>query len=99
MGEITMALVGGSEFDRQRSVEVGVRVKAAGVLILRYGLALVIAWIGLMKFTEYEARGIQPLVAHSPLMGWQYDILTVRQFATALGIVELCIAILICLRH
>ena len=35
-----MALVGGSEFDRQRSVEVGVRVQAAGVLILRYGLAL-----------------------------------------------------------
>ena len=40
MGEITVALVGGSEFDRQRSVEVGVRVQAAGVLILRYGLAL-----------------------------------------------------------
>ena len=99
MREITVALVGGSEFDRQRSVEVGVRVKAAGLLILRYGLALVIAWIGLMKFTEYEARGIQPLVAHSPLMGWLYDILTVRQFATALGIVELCIAILISLRH
>jgi reactive chlorine resistance protein C len=98
MGEITVALVGGSEFDRQRSVEVGVRVKAAGVLILRYGLAVVIAWIGLMKFTEYEARGIQPLVAHSPLMGWLHNILTVRQFATALGIVELCIAIL-SLRH
>jgi reactive chlorine resistance protein C len=99
MEEITVALVCGSEFDRQRSVEVGVRVKAAVVLILRYGLALVIARIGLMKFTEYEARGIQPLVAHSPLMGWLYNILTVRQFATALGIVELCIAILISLRH
>jgi|SRR5213593_1678765 len=99
MGDITVALVGGSEFDRRRSVEVGVRVQAAGVLILRYGLVLVIAWIGLMKFTEYEARGIQPLVAHSPLMGWLYNILTVRQFATALGTVELCIAILISLRH
>jgi hypothetical protein len=40
MAEITVALVGGSEFDRQRSVEVVVRVQAAGVLILRYGLAL-----------------------------------------------------------
>ena len=81
-----MALVGGSEFDRRRSVEVGVRVQPAGVLILRCGLVLVIAWIGLMKFTEYEARGIQPLVAHSPLMGWLYNILTVRQFATALAL-------------
>ena len=50
MGEITVALVGGSEFDRQRSVEVGVRVQAVGVLKLRYGLVLVIAWIALMKF-------------------------------------------------
>jgi len=81
-----VALVGGSEFDRRRSVEVGVRVQPAGVLILRCGLVLVIAWIGLMKFTEYEARGIQPLVAHSPLMGWLYNILTVRQFATALAL-------------
>jgi len=39
-----------------------------------------------MKFTQYEARGIQPLVAHSPLMGWLYNILTVRQFATALAL-------------
>ena len=25
-----------------------------------------------MKFTAYEAAGIQPLVAHSPLMSWVY---------------------------
>jgi reactive chlorine resistance protein C len=63
------------------------------------GLVLVIAWIGLMKFTEYEAKGIQPLVAHSPLMSWMYGIVTVRQFSNALGIVEVSIAILIGLRH
>ncbi|MBX9604497.1 MAG: DUF417 family protein, partial [Bryobacteraceae bacterium] len=40
-----------------------------GAHILRYGLVLVILWIGLMKFTAYEASGIQPLVASSPLMG------------------------------
>jgi hypothetical protein len=33
-GEITVALVGGSEFDRQRLLEVGGRLQAAGVLIL-----------------------------------------------------------------
>jgi uncharacterized membrane protein YkgB len=26
-----------------------------------------------MKFTAYEAMGIQPLVAHSPIVGWMYD--------------------------
>jgi uncharacterized membrane protein YkgB len=38
--------------------------------LLRYGLVLVIAWIACMKFTAYEANGIQPLVAHSPLLSW-----------------------------
>lgn len=71
---------------------------ATGHRILRYGLAVVIGWIGLMKFTGYEAQGIQPLVAHSPLMGWMYHIWTVRQFSDGLGVVEVAIAILIALR-
>jgi reactive chlorine resistance protein C len=36
----------------------------------RYGLVVVIAWIGALKFTAYEAQGIQPLVANSPHMSW-----------------------------
>lgn len=39
-------------------------------LAARYSLVLVIAWIGALKFTSYEAHGIEPLVAHSPLMSW-----------------------------
>lgn len=66
--------------------------------VLRYGLALVIGWIGMMKFTGYEAQGIEPLVAHSPFLGWMYRIWTVRQFAAGLGFVEISIAILIALR-
>jgi reactive chlorine resistance protein C len=80
-------------------METGLRVQAVGSLVLRYGLVLVIGWIGLMKFTEYEAKGIQPLVAHSPLMSWMYGFLTVRAFSNALGVVEVAIAILIGLRH
>ena len=94
-----MALVNWSDADRRRPVEIGVRVQAVGETILRYGLVLVLAWIGSMKFTEYEAKGIQPLVAHSPLMSWMYGIVTVRQFAAALGVFEISIAILIGLRH
>ena len=29
---------------------------AVGIEILRYGLVLVVGWIGLMKFTGYEAK-------------------------------------------
>jgi len=84
--------------DSHTGMETGLRAQAVGSFMLRYGLALVIGWIGLMKFTEYEAKGIQPLVAHSPLMSWMYGFLTVRAFSNTLGVVEVAIAILIGLR-
>jgi len=71
---------------------------AIGFKVIRYGLGLVIVWIGLMKFTSYEANGIRPLVASSPLLGWTYHYLSVRQFSDVLGVVELSIASLIALR-
>lgn len=78
--------------------EIASYITALGHRVLRYGLAPVIGWIGLMKFTGYEAQGIAPLVAHSPLLSWMYGLWTVRQFATGLGVVEIAIAILIALR-
>jgi uncharacterized membrane protein YkgB len=78
--------------------EINSTITILGHRVLRYGLALVIGWIGFMKFTGYEAQGIEPLVMHSPLMGWMYHIWTVRQFSDGLGVVEVAIAILIALR-
>ncbi len=92
-------LLDASDSDSCPGMETGLRVQTVGSLVLRYGLVLVIGWIGLMKFTEYEAKGIQPLVANSPLMGWMYGFLTLRAFSRALGVVEVAIAILIGLRH
>ena len=76
----------------------GSRMETIGFRVIRYGLGLVIVWIGLMKFTSYEANGIQPLVANSPLLSWTYHFLSVRQFSDVLGFVELSIASLIALR-
>lgn len=70
---------------------------ALGSIALRYGLVLVVAWIGAMKFTAYEAAGIEPLVASSPLLSWVYAVLSVRGFSNALGGTELAIAALIAL--
>jgi reactive chlorine resistance protein C len=69
-----------------------------GALAARYGLVVVIAWIGALKFTSYEARGIQPLVAHSPLMSWVYTIFTVPTFSAVLGVVELSTAALLAVK-
>jgi reactive chlorine resistance protein C len=71
---------------------------AFGNAALRFGLAIVLFWIGGMKFTAYEAAGIQPLIATSPLMAWLYRIFSVRATSSLIGIAELTIAVLILLR-
>ena len=70
----------------------------AGRLLVRYGLVVVIAWIGALKYTTYEATAIQPLIAHSPLFSWIYGVVSVRAFAAALGTAEIIAALLIAVR-
>src|SRR5262245_27518253 len=74
------------------------QVEAVGRALARYGLVVVVAWIGLMKFTAYEAEGIRPFVANSPLLSWVYGPLSVRGFSTVLGVVEVAVALLIAAR-
>jgi uncharacterized membrane protein YkgB len=69
----------------------------AGILS-RYGLVVVIGWIGALKFANYEAHQIQPLVAHSPLMGWLYDIFPVTTFSALLGVFEVTAAVLLAIK-
>jgi len=74
------------------------RVEAVGRELARYGLVVVVGWIGLMKFTAYEAEGIRLYVTNSPLMSWVYGSLSVRSFSAMLGVVEVAIALLIAAR-
>jgi uncharacterized membrane protein YkgB len=74
------------------------QVEAVGRELARYALVVVVAWIGLMKFTAYEAEGIRLYVANSPLMSWVYGFMSVRGFSAVLGVVEVAIAILIAAR-
>jgi reactive chlorine resistance protein C len=43
-----------------------------GFAMLRLGLVVVLCWIGGLKATNYEAEGIVPYVANSPLMSFFY---------------------------
>src|SRR4051794_3809179 len=74
------------------------RVEAAGRTLARYGLVVVVAWVGLMKFTVYEAEGIRPFVANSLLMSWVYGLMSVQGFSAMLGVVEVTTALLIAAR-
>jgi uncharacterized membrane protein YkgB len=67
-------------------------------LLGRYGLVVVIGWIGLLKFANYEAHQIQPLVANSPFMGWLYHIFPVYTFSALLGVVEVTAAVLLAVK-
>jgi uncharacterized membrane protein YkgB len=63
--------------------------------VLRYGLVLVVFWIGCLKFTAYESKGVFNHASHSPLLAWAYHILNVRDFSRGLGVVEIASASLI----
>jgi uncharacterized membrane protein YkgB len=73
-------------------------VATAGRHLVRYGLVAVIAWIGALKYTTYEAAAIQPLIAHSPAFSWVYGVVSVRGFAAVLGTAEIIAALLIAIR-
>jgi uncharacterized membrane protein YkgB len=66
-----------------------------GQIVSRYGLVVVLAWIGFGKYAKMEAR---VLIEHSPLMSWICDVLSVGGVAKALGTTEIIAAILIALR-
>jgi uncharacterized membrane protein YkgB len=82
----------------QRKSSLGSRLEAVGREVARYGLVVVVGWIGLMKFTAYEAQGVRLYVTNSPLLSWVYGPLSVRGFSAALGFVEVAIAVLIAAR-
>lgn len=66
-----------------------------GQHVSRYGLVIVLAWIGVGKYVKMEAR---VLIQHSPLMSWVYDVFSVTFVARALGTTEIVAALLIALR-
>lgn len=69
-----------------------------GAFVIRYGLVLVLGWIGAMKFTAYEAEGIRTLVETSPLMSWLYKVFSLQATSNLIGITELIAATLIAIR-
>ena len=69
-----------------------------GVFFIRYGLVLVLGWIGAMKFTAYEAEGIKHLVETSPFMSWMFKVFSLQATSNLIGITELTAAALIAVR-
>jgi reactive chlorine resistance protein C len=75
------------------------RLLLGGGNIIRYGLVVVIVWIGALKFTASEATRIQPFIEHSPFMSWLNVVFSVRALSAVLGTIEISAAVLIALRR
>ncbi|MFG1931910.1 DUF417 family protein [Mycobacterium sp. NPDC048908] len=75
-----------------RSDRAATQVFVAGELITRYGLVVVLAWIGFGKYMKMDAK---VLIGHSPLMSWIFDFLSPAAVARGLGTMEIAAAVLI----
>lgn len=75
------------------------KLEILGAGIIRYGLVIILLWVGLLKFTSYEAEGIKPLVMNNPFLSWGYSLASVTGFAKLIGIIEIILGILIASRY
>ncbi|MBJ2145231.1 DUF417 family protein [Vibrio sp. IB15] len=57
------------------------------------GVALVLAWIGIYKFTPTEAMLIEPLIANHPAMSWLYNLFSVQAVSNMVGGAEIIVAL------
>jgi len=55
-----------------RLFEVAAKADRVGLTVTRVGLVVVLVWIGGLKIYKYEADGIVPFVANSPVMSFFY---------------------------
>ena len=59
------------------------------VIVTSLGLATLLIWFGLFKFTPTEANAIVDLVKNSPLTSWFYGLFSVSTTSKIIGIIEI----------
>ncbi len=69
-----------------------------GAAVLRYGLVMVLIWIGALKFAKYEADGVVPMIMNSPLLSWMLSVMSGPAAAMLIGIIEITLGLLIATR-
>ena len=66
--------------------------RQSSLSILRWSLVVIFVWFGFMKFTTYEADGIAPFIAHSPLLSWLHVLFGIQGASRVIGMLELATA-------
>jgi uncharacterized membrane protein YkgB len=74
---------------------IATKLTCAGRIVSRYGLVVVLAWIGFGKYVKMEAR---VLIEHSPLLSWVLHVFSFTTVSWGLGTMEIVAAYLIAVR-
>ncbi len=82
----------------ERGEAAGQALGDVGMVFLRSALAGTLLWVGALKFVEYEAEQIQPMVSTSPLFSRINRMLGTRKIAGLIGITEIVMGALIAAR-
>ena len=91
----------GQRWTRKRHEEAemtNIALQAAGRGVVRSALAGSLLWVGALKFYEYEAENIRPMVSTSPLFSRIHEKLGVRKTAELIGVTEMAMGALIAAR-
>lgn len=83
----------------ERTARLAPGLRAVGAFVLRYSLVFFLLFFGALKWTAAEAKGIEPMVSHSPFFFWLYPAFGVKGGSEVIGVVELVIALLIVVRR
>ena len=73
-------------------------LESFGQNFARYALVIILLWVGALKFTEYEAKGIEGLVSNSFLFAWAYKLFGLRMLSNLIGVTEIITGLLIAAR-
>ena len=69
-----------------------------GPAVARWGIVMLLLWIGTFKFSAVEAAAIRPLVENSPFMGWLYAVLSEQAVSILIGSTEITVALAVASR-
>ncbi len=97
VGQTSPSRSGISSFEDNVSVR-GERIRRLGVTAQYIALAIIFLWIGVMKFTAYEAQGVAPFIANNPLLSWLHALFGIRGGAAFLGVFEIVTGLLLLMR-
>ena len=73
-------------------------LKLIGQFLLRYGLAIVFIWLGILKLKNSEADYMREVLSNSSLFGWSLKYITAYAFSQIVAYLQMGIGLLIALK-